>query len=78
MKRKTPCEVYRERMRAIRQAHDAGQPQQASDAVQRLVGHDWCPDCGAPMQVKVNRRTNQPFLGCSKYPDCKGTRQYRR
>jgi hypothetical protein len=34
---------------------------------------DKCPLCGAPMV----RRTSQygPFLGCSTYPRCKGTRR---
>ncbi len=30
-----------------------------------------CPKCGAPMTVKQSRRG--AFLGCSKYPDCRGT-----
>ena len=30
-----------------------------------------CPDCGAPMQVKFSNKGD--FLGCSRYPDCKGT-----
>jgi len=29
-----------------------------------------CPDCGAPMGVK--RKGMRSFLGCSRYPDCKG------
>ncbi len=32
-----------------------------------------CPECGSPMQVKLGRYGK--FLSCSKYPDCKGTRQ---
>lgn len=34
---------------------------------------DWdqaCPQCGAPMTLRHGRFG--PFLGCSKYPDCKG------
>jgi DNA topoisomerase-1 len=30
-----------------------------------------CPECGAPMVIKVSRRGR--FLGCSRYPECKGT-----
>ncbi|MFP4370043.1 MAG: topoisomerase DNA-binding C4 zinc finger domain-containing protein, partial [Candidatus Kapaibacterium sp.] len=30
-----------------------------------------CPECGAPMDLKVGRMGR--FLGCSRYPDCKGT-----
>jgi DNA topoisomerase-1 len=32
-----------------------------------------CPDCGAPMKLRPGRRGY--FLGCSKYPKCKGTRE---
>jgi DNA topoisomerase-1 len=32
-----------------------------------------CPDCGAPMKLRSSRRGY--FLGCSKYPKCKGTRE---
>ncbi|MCG3179375.1 MAG: DNA topoisomerase 1 [Phycisphaerae bacterium] len=30
-----------------------------------------CPDCGSPMQAKFAR--GRSFMGCSRYPDCKGT-----
>lgn len=32
-----------------------------------------CPDCGAAMKLRPGRRGY--FLGCSKYPKCKGTRE---
>ncbi|MCI0457618.1 MAG: DNA topoisomerase [Gemmataceae bacterium] len=32
-----------------------------------------CPDCEGPMEVRQSRRG--PFLGCSNYPKCKGTRE---
>jgi DNA topoisomerase I len=32
-----------------------------------------CPDCGAPMKLRPGRKGY--FLGCSKYPKCKGTRE---
>jgi DNA topoisomerase-1 len=31
-----------------------------------------CHECGAPMNMKFGR--TGPFLGCSRYPDCKATR----
>jgi DNA topoisomerase-1 len=31
-----------------------------------------CPKCGAPMVRRTGKRG--PFLGCSRYPQCKGTR----
>ena len=32
-----------------------------------------CPECGVPMKLRPGRRGF--FLGCSKYPKCKGTRE---
>ena len=35
-----------------------------------------CPRCGQPMVQRIARkgpRANQPFWGCSGYPDCKAT-----
>jgi DNA topoisomerase-1 len=34
---------------------------------------DTCPECGASMKLRQSRRGF--FLGCSKYPKCKGTRE---
>ena len=34
---------------------------------------DTCPDCGSPMKLRPGRRGL--FLGCSKYPKCKGTKE---
>ena len=33
-----------------------------------------CPKCGAPMVLRNSKRGK--FYGCSKYPKCKGTRDY--
>ena len=30
-----------------------------------------CPECGAPMGVR--RKGRRPFMGCSRYPECKAT-----
>jgi ssDNA-binding Zn-finger/Zn-ribbon topoisomerase 1 len=32
-----------------------------------------CPECGATLVERVNRATNEPFLGCSRWPECKHT-----
>jgi ssDNA-binding Zn-finger/Zn-ribbon topoisomerase 1 len=32
-----------------------------------------CPDCGAAMVERENRKTQKPFWGCSRYPKCKCT-----
>ncbi len=33
-----------------------------------------CPDCGAPMVSRLNKKTQQRFWGCSTFPQCRGTR----
>lgn len=33
-----------------------------------------CPKCGARMESRKNRSTGQLFWGCTRYPQCKGTR----
>lgn len=32
-----------------------------------------CPRCAAPMVQRKNRRTGEVFLGCSRFPACRGT-----
>jgi DNA topoisomerase-1 len=32
-----------------------------------------CPECGGPMKVRQGRKG--PFLGCAKFPKCKGVRE---
>jgi hypothetical protein len=34
-----------------------------------------CPICAAPMVRRTRRADETPFLGCSRYPACRGTRQ---
>ncbi len=31
----------------------------------------YCPVCGAPLVIRTNRETEEQFLGCSQYPNCK-------
>jgi hypothetical protein len=33
-----------------------------------------CPNCGSPMAYRKVKTTKREFLGCSDYPNCKGTR----
>lgn len=33
-----------------------------------------CPECGAKMTPKKNSSSGQYFWGCTRYPDCRGTR----
>lgn len=32
-----------------------------------------CPECGAVMVFRKNRRDESFFLGCNRYPDCRCT-----
>jgi len=52
-------------------ANPAPQPR-ASDAPEATPP---CPKCGKEMQLRVNRRTDERFWGCTSYPSCRGTRQ---
>lgn len=33
-----------------------------------------CPRCHAAMLTRIARRTGDAFLGCSRFPACRGTR----
>lgn len=35
-----------------------------------------CPKCNAPMVQRTNRQNNSQFWGCSKFPACRGTRNF--
>jgi DNA topoisomerase-1 len=48
-------------------------PPPAKKAVPAVEISETCPECGAPMKLRPGRRGF--FLGCSKYPKCKGTRE---
>jgi len=39
----------------------------------------YCPECGACMVLKRPRKGQEwePFWGCDRYPNCRGTRQIR-
>lgn len=34
-----------------------------------------CPRCGAKLVERANRQSGEQFLGCSRFPRCKGTRK---
>jgi DNA topoisomerase-1 len=51
----------------------AAMPAPAKKAVPAVEVHETCPECGAPMKLRPSRRGY--FLGCSKYPKCRGTRE---
>lgn len=35
-----------------------------------------CPDCEGAMVIRANRTYGTQFWGCTRYPECKGTRRY--
>jgi ssDNA-binding Zn-finger/Zn-ribbon topoisomerase 1 len=39
------------------------------------VASETCPVCFGPMRERRRRRDNHPFLGCQKFPKCRGTRE---
>jgi DNA topoisomerase-1 len=48
-------------------------PAPAKKALPAVEVNDTCPECGSPMKLRQGR--GRWFLGCSKYPKCKGTRE---
>jgi DNA topoisomerase-1 len=46
-------------------------PAPAKKAVPQVEINETCPECGGPMKLRPGRRGF--FLGCAKYPKCKGT-----
>ncbi len=43
-------------------------------ALERKNDKSKCPRCSAKMVERTNKRTGEKFLGCSRYPKCRGTR----
>lgn len=35
-----------------------------------------CPKCNAPMLLRENSHTGERFWGCSRFPDCRGSRGF--
>jgi DNA topoisomerase-1 len=48
-------------------------PAPAKKAVPAVDVQETCPECGGAMKLRPGRRGY--FLGCAKYPKCKGTRE---
>lgn len=43
-------------------------------AAERENNRSMCPKCGSKLVKRKNRQTNERFLGCSRFPKCRGTR----
>ena len=50
------------------------QSEPKADALVRSEPNCPCPNCGAEMVRRSNRKTGAIFWGCSKFPRCKGSR----
>jgi DNA topoisomerase-1 len=50
---------------------EKGEKKPAAD-VPNVEVTDTCPECGAPMKLMKSRFGPGYYLGCSKYPKCKG------
>jgi DNA topoisomerase-1 len=48
-------------------------PASAKKEMPAVEVSETCPDCGGPMKLRPGRKGY--FLGCAKYPKCKGTRE---
>jgi DNA topoisomerase-1 len=48
-------------------------PMPARKAAPAVEVSETCPECGAPMKLRPSKRGY--FLGCSKFPKCRGTRE---
>ena len=48
-------------------------PAASGPDLKAIIPEEVCDDCGGPMTVRKGRRGY--FLGCSKYPKCKGTKE---
>jgi DNA topoisomerase-1 len=59
-------EELKEKAKAI----SAARPKKQTPAIEV---RETCPECGGAMKLRPSRRGY--FLGCSKYPKCKGTRE---
>lgn len=70
---------FTERLYAVRSQRRGRGRAEASDHSDSSDRSDTplCPKCGAPMRRRTARQgpgAGSQFWGCSKYPDCKGTR----
>jgi DNA topoisomerase I len=50
-------------------------PPPAKKELPKVEVTETCPECGGPMKLRAKRAGGSYFLGCAKYPKCKGTRE---
>jgi restriction system protein len=72
---------YTEQLAAMRRAERARQQESGSAGpAQPAVDAPHCPKCGQAMVLRTARQgsnAGSQFWGCARYPDCKGTRQFK-
>ncbi|HEV3145216.1 MAG TPA: type I DNA topoisomerase [Gemmataceae bacterium] len=67
------CKSYKSLTAELReQLKDILPPPLPKKETPQIEVKETCPECGSAMKVRTSSRG--PFLGCSKYPKCKGTR----
>jgi restriction system protein len=70
-----------EMIRAVQQDGGVAAPRTASPRIEPVLtatppiaaSKPSCPRCGSALVQRTNRRTREPFLGCSQFPKCRGT-----
>ena len=67
---RTTMKISEELQEKLKDQLPAPAPKKQAPAVQVS---ETCPECGSPMKLRQAR--GNYFLGCSKYPRCKGTRE---
>ena len=68
--------LYRRRYRKPKEWDASPRQNHAADREPNPTTPPTCPKCDAPMVEKENARTGHPFWSCSRYPDCRGSRNW--
>jgi DNA topoisomerase-1 len=67
------CRSYKKLPDDLKEKVQALMPATPKKQVPTVEVKETCPECGSPMKLRPSRRGY--FLGCSKYPKCRGTRE---
>jgi DNA topoisomerase-1 len=67
------CRTTKQMPEELKEKVNALMPAPARKPAPAVEVNETCPECGAPMKLRPSRRGY--FLGCSKYPKCRGTRE---
>jgi DNA topoisomerase-1 len=64
----------REKLKDILPPMPEKKPAAAKPDLPQVTVTETCPQCGSPMRLQKSRFGGRYFLGCTKYPKCKGTK----